>query len=323
MTSCPPLRHRDEVSTASSDASHSRFAARPNNKLASASAGVGFKHDHLEAILNDPGDVGFLEVHAENYMGDGGYPHRTLERVRQDFPISLHGVCMSIGGPEPLSQDHLQRFKTLVDRYEPAMISEHLAWSTHEDIFLNDLLPLPYTAQTLDHVAQHVSQMQDVMGRQIFLENPATYVLFENSTMSETDFMREIVKRTGCGLLLDINNVFVSATNHKFSALEYLDAFPLEHVGEIHLAGHTEQEDDEGQTLLIDSHNRPVSDPVWSLYEDVIETVGCIPTLVEWDSELPEWPILRAEAGSANAILKRAQRMHDMAPLGKRHASSI
>lgn len=320
MTSRPLRRHSEVVSAASSDAAASRFATRPN--LTSASAGVSFKHDHLDAILKDSGNVAFLEVHAENYMGDGGYPHRTLERVRQDFPISLHGVCMSIGGPKPLSQDHLSRFKALVDRYEPSMVSEHLAWSTHDDVFLNDLLPLPYTAETLDHVCAHVNQMQDTIGRQMYLENPATYVLFENSTMSETDFMREIVKRTGCGLLLDINNVFVSATNHKFSALEYLDAFPLEHVGEIHLAGHTEQEDDAGDRLLIDSHDRPVSDPVWQLFEDVIESNGCIPTLVEWDSELPEWEVLRAEAGNADRILKRAERMHNLGPLGSRHAVS-
>lgn len=318
MISHPLRSHSDSASAASSDA-ESKFATRLND-LTPASAGVSFKHDHVDAILENSGNVSFLEVHAENYMGDGGHPHRTLERVRQDFPISLHGVCMSIGGPKPISEDHLSRFKALVDRYQPAMISEHLAWSTHDDIFMNDLLPLPYTKETLDHVCDHVSHMQDAIGRQMFLENPATYVLFENSTISETDFMREIVKRTGCGLLLDINNVFVSATNHKFSALEYLDEFPIEHVGEIHLAGHTEQEDDEGALLLIDSHDRPVSDPVWQLYEDVIEQAGPIPTLVEWDSDLPEWPVLRSEAGNADKILKRAEKMHNLGLLGERHA---
>lgn len=297
-----------------------RFAAKD---LASASAGVGFKHDHIDAIIENRGDVSFLEVHAENYMGDGGYPHRALERMRHEFAISLHGVCMSIGGPKPLNADHLSRFKHLVDRYEPAMVSEHLAWSTHNDIYLSDLLPLPYTDETLSHVCAHVSQMQDTIGRKIFLENPATYVLFENATMGETDFLKQIVEKTGCGLLLDINNVFVSATNHQFSALEYLDAFPLDHVGEIHLAGHTEQTDDEGERLLIDSHNRPVSDPVWQLYEDVIETVGCIPTLVEWDSELPEWDVLREEAASAHKILMRTQRINDLGTLGSRHAASV
>lgn len=315
----PPLQNQSGKASAASSGAMLRSATR-HHDLAPASAGVGFKHDHLDAILEDAGNVGFLEVHAENYMGDGGYPHRTLERVRQDFPISLHGVCMSIGGPKPLSEDHLSRFKALVDRYEPSMVSEHLAWSTHDDIFLNDLLPLPYTSETLNNVCAHVSKMQDVIGRRIFLENPATYVLFDDSTMSETDFMRDIVKRTGCGLLLDINNVFVSATNHKFSAEEYLAQFPLEFVGEIHLAGHTEQEDDEGAVLLIDSHNRPVSDPVWSLYQSVVEQAGPIPTLVEWDSDLPEWDVLRAEAGSAHKILDRVQKMHALGPLGERHA---
>ncbi len=320
MISRPLRSHGELASVASSDA-NSKFATRPCD-LTPASAGVGFKHDHVDAILENSGDVSFLEVHAENYMGDGGHPHRILERVRQDFPISLHGVCMSIGGPNPISEDHLSRFKALVDRYQPAMVSEHLAWSTHDDIFMNDLLPLPYTEQTLEHVCSHVGHMQDVIGRQIFLENPATYVLFEDSTISETEFLRSIVNRTGCGLLLDINNVFVSATNHKFSALEYLDAFPTEHVGEIHLAGHTVQEDDEGAPLLIDSHDRPVSDPVWDLYEDVIEQAGPIPTLVEWDSDLPEWPVLRSEAGNAAKILKRSEKMHNLGLLGERHAVS-
>lgn len=313
-----PLQPIGKTSPAASSGTGRRFAA--NHTLAPASAGVGFKHDHLNDILDDAGAVRFLEVHAENYMGEGGAPHRTLERVRQDFPISLHGVCMSIGGPKPLSQDHLRRFKALVDRYEPALVSEHLAWSTHDDMFLNDLLPLPYTKQTLDHVCDHINQMQDVIGRQMLLENPATYVLFDNSTISETAFLREVVKRTGCGLLLDVNNVFVSATNHGYSARGYLADFPVEHVGEVHLAGHTEQEDDEGALLLIDSHDRPVADPVWELYEDLITHAGPIPTLVEWDSDLPEWPVLRAEAGNAARILEEVSKFEALGLLGRRHA---
>lgn len=285
------------------DAANRLAASAP--KQIPAQAGVSFKHDHLNAILDDPGSVGFLEVHAENYMGAGGAPHRTLERVRQDHPLSLHGVCMSIGGPKPLAEGHLARFKALVDRYQPGLISEHLAWSTHEDVFYNDLLPLPYTEQTLTHVCDHVDRMQEVTGRQMLLENPATYVLFDDSTLSETDFLRAIVQRTGCGLLLDVNNVFVSATNHGYSARDYLADFPLDRVGEIHLAGHDAQEDDEGDLLLIDTHDRPVADPVWTLYEEVIAKAGPIPTLVEWDADLPQWPVLRAEADAANAILNR------------------
>ncbi|MEQ8401943.1 MAG: DUF692 domain-containing protein [Roseitalea porphyridii] len=306
MTRASPQRHGQGLAPLA-PAQAARPAAGPVGRedAIPAAAGVGFKPGHLDDIVADPGTVGFLEVHAENYMGEGGPPHRTLQRVRRDFPVSLHGVCMSIGGPDPLDEDHLARFAALCERYEPGLISEHLAWSTHDDVYLNDLLPLPYTAETLSHVCDHVDRMQEVTGRRMLLENPATYVVFDNSTMSETDFLRAVVARTGCGLLLDVNNVFVSATNHGFSARDYLAAFPLDDVGEIHLAGHTEQQDDEGAPLLIDSHDRPVADPVWTLYEEVIGRTGPVPTLVEWDSDLPEWPVLRAEADAATAILRR------------------
>lgn len=305
---------------ASADAGPIRSATRPPVNKIPARAGVSFKHDHTDAILQNPGNVGFLEVHAENYMGDGGHPHRTLSRIRQDFPLSLHGVCMSIGGPKPLDPDHLARFATLVKRYEPGLVSEHLAWSTHDDVFLNDLLPLPYTAQTLALVCNHIDQMQEAIGRQMLLENPATYLLFDNSEIEETEFLRAVTQRTGCGLLLDINNVFVSATNHGFSAMEYLALFPLDKVGEIHLAGHSEQEDDEGDLLLIDSHDRPVADPVWRLYERTMDRTGPIPTLVEWDSALPQWPVLRAEADAANKIIDQIAVRHG-AQLGRSHAA--
>jgi len=279
----------------------SRFPAHPIAGL----AGTSFKHEHLSSILADDTRGGFFEVHAENYMGAGGPPHHTLARIRRDYPVSLHGVCMSIGGPQPLDKTHLGRFKALVDRYEPALVSEHLAWSTHNTTYFNDLLPLPYTTATLARVADHIDQVQEMIGRPILLENPSTYVVFPQSTMSETDFIRKLVRRTGCGLLLDVNNVFVSATNHGYSALTYLTDFPLEHVGEIHLAGHTEQADDEGDLLLIDSHDGPVADAVWKLFEIVIAQCGPVPTLVEWDSDIPQWPILKAEAVAAQAILDR------------------
>jgi uncharacterized protein (UPF0276 family) len=269
-------------------------------------AGASFKHEHFTAISQDGFNGGFFEVHAENYMGPGGPPHRYLDRIRIDHPISLHGVCMSIGGPQPLDKVHLSRFKALVERYEPAMVSEHLAWSTHESTFYNDLLPLPYDSATLDLVCSHVAQMQDVIGRRILLENPATYVLFDGSTMAETDFIRAVAKRTGCGLLLDINNVFVSSTNHGYSSSDYLSSFPLELVGEIHLAGHAVQQDDEGDVLLIDSHDGPVIEDVWKLYESVLARTGAVATLVEWDSKIPEWHVLRGEAEAAQAILDRA-----------------
>ena len=268
-------------------------------------AGTSFKPEHLGAIVAERASRGFFEVHAENYMGAGGPPHRALDRVRRDHPISLHGVCMSLGGSQPLDKEHLARFKRLVDRYEPALVSEHLAWSTHLGTYLNDLLPLPYTSATLSRVCDHIDEMQTAIGRPILLENPSTYVLFAASSMSETEFIGETSRRTGCGLLLDINNVFVSATNHGFSALDYLGDFPLARVGEIHLAGHAEQEDDEGDLLLIDSHDGPVADAVWRLYELVIARRGPIPTLIEWDGRIPDWPVLRAEASAAQTILDR------------------
>ncbi|MBO6538041.1 MAG: DUF692 domain-containing protein [Rhizobiaceae bacterium] len=280
-------------------------------------SGASFKPEHFAAISADDAYDGFLEIHAENYMGDGGAPHRNLSAIRERFPVSLHGVCMSIGGQGALDAEHLARFAALVRRYEPALVSEHLAWSTHDDAFLNDLLPLPYTAETLAHVCAHIDQVQEAIGRPLLLENPSTYLLFEESTYSETDFLEEVTERTGCGLLLDVNNVFVSATNHGTSALDYLAQFPLEKIGEIHLAGHAEQDDGEGHVLLIDSHDGPVADPVWKLYEIVIGQCGPIPTLVEWDNDIPDWPVLKSEAAAARAILDRHAETY---MLGRRHA---
>jgi uncharacterized protein (UPF0276 family) len=225
---------------------------------------------------------------------------------------------MSIGGPQPLDRAHLARFRGLIARYQPALVSEHLAWSTHDSTYFNDLLPLPYTDGTLRSVCDHIDQVQEAIRRPLLLENPSTYLAFAESTMRETDFIRNVVKRTGCGLLLDINNVFVSATNHGFSALEYLSDFPLVHVGEIHLAGHAEQSDDEGDPLLIDSHDGPVADAVWKLFEIVIKRLGPVPTLIEWDSRIPAWPVLRAEAAAAQGILDRYQGIQS---LGDRHAA--
>ena len=270
-----------------------------------ALAGTSFKHEHLPAIQAQASQDGFFEVHAENYMGAGGPAHRALERIRSDYPVSLHGVCMSIGGPQPLDLAHLARFRALIDRYEPVLVSEHLAWSTHETTYFNDLLPLPYTQTTLSRVGAHIDQVQNAIGRPILLENPSTYVAFCESTMAETDFIRALVRRTGCGLLLDVNNVFVSATNQAYSPLDYLDDFPLEQVGEIHLAGHAEQADDEGDLLLIDSHDRQVAQRVWELFEIVVSRRGPLPTLIEWDSNIPEWLVLQAEARAAQAILDR------------------
>jgi uncharacterized protein (UPF0276 family) len=266
-------------------------------------AGTSFKHEHLAAILADGLKDGFFEVHAENYMGAGGPPHRALTAIREHYPLSLHGVCMSIGGPDVLDVAHLARFRELVIRYEPMLVSEHLAWSSHGGQFFNDLLPLPYTQATLEQVCEHIDQVQDAIKRPLLLENPSTYVAFASSTLSEAEFIRMVVQRTGCGLLLDVNNVFVSASNHGFSAAAYLDALPLEAVGEIHLAGHSEQHDDENEPLLIDSHDCAISSSVWGLYRDVVSRIGAKPTLVEWDSNLPSWPVLRAQALLARHIM--------------------
>jgi uncharacterized protein (UPF0276 family) len=279
--------------------------SRPSGWMPSAQAGVGtsFKHEHLSAILARGLENGFFEVHAENYMGAGGPPHRALTAIRENYPISIHGVCMSIGGPTALDVAHLARFRDLVLRYQPTLVSEHLAWSTHDGKFFNDLLPLPYTQETLANVCDHIDQIQEAIKRPILLENPSTYVAFASSTMSETDFIAALAQRTGCGLLLDVNNVFVSANNHGFSASEYLARFPLERVGEIHLAGHSEQRDDENELLLIDSHDRAISDPVWNLYRDVVSRIGSRPTLIEWDSSLPDWLVLREQALTARRVM--------------------
>ncbi|WP_417599723.1 DUF692 domain-containing protein [Pararhodobacter oceanensis] len=268
-----------------------------------ARSGLGFKPEHFPQILASPDATGFYEVHAENYMGAGGAPHAMLEKLRADYPISVHGVGLSIGGAGPLDRDHLARLRVLIERYQPASFSEHLAWSSHGAAWLNDLLPLPYTDETLAVICAHIDQTQEALGRRMLLENPATYVTIEDSTWGEVDFLREIARRSGCGLLLDINNVFVSATNHRFDPRAYLAEFPLELVGEIHLAGHDSEELPDGP-LLIDSHARPVADPVWTLFAEVIARAGPLPTLVEWDNDIPEFAVLQAEAARADGILK-------------------
>jgi uncharacterized protein (UPF0276 family) len=274
-------------------------------------SGVGLKPEHIDEILRDRPPLGFFEIHAENYMGDGGPPHRRLEAIRDLYPISLHGVGLSIGSPKPLDREHLSRLAALVRRYQPGLFSEHLAWSSHDEGYLNDLLPLPYTQETLAVVCDHVDQVQDALGRQMLLENPSTYVVFRESTISETDFMREIARRTGCGLLLDVSNVLVSATNHGFNASAYLDAFPVDLVGEIHLAGFAEAVDDKGHLLLIDAHDSPVRDQVWSLYRLAIERRGAVPTLVEWDNDVPDWQILLGEAQRAESLMAQTLSLMD------------
>ena len=281
-----------------------------------ARAGVGLKPEHYDAILGAPdgaADVAWFEIHCENYMGDGGPPHAALRAIRDRFPISAHGVGLSIGAEQGLDPEHLARLKKLVGWCEPGLFSEHLAWSTHDSGFLNDLLPLPYTEDTVARVAGHIGQVQDVVGRRMLLENPSTYIQFETTTLPEAGFLKEVAARSGCGLLLDVNNVYVSAVNHGYSAEAYLDSFPLELVGEIHLGGHAEDEDDFGDPLLIDAHDRAVIDPVWALYERVIGRIGPRPTLIEWDNDVPAWETLAAEARRANAVLAKYADAQDAA----------
>ncbi len=272
-----------------------------------ARAGVGLKPEHYRDVLDSFPNIGWFEVHPENYMGAGGWPHHVLERVRARYPLSMHGVGLSIGGAEPLNREHINRLKALVKRYQPGIVSEHLAWSTHEGHFLNDLLPLPYNESTLAHVAQHVDELQTALGRRVLIENPATYVTFSTTDMSEIDFLSELVRRTGCGLLLDCNNVYVCAVNHHFDPAAYLDAFPVQYAEEIHLAGYAEIADDGGSALLIDAHDRTVRDAVWALYARVVARAGAVPTLIEWDNDVPGWDALYAEAMKADRILSRKE----------------
>ncbi|URF47462.1 DUF692 domain-containing protein [Dinoroseobacter shibae] len=278
------------------------FDHSPDRPLPAA-PGVGYKAQHFQDILDAPAPVAWLEIHAENYMGAGGRPIAQLKALADRFPISVHGVGLSIGGEGPLNADHLARLKHLVKWLNPASFSEHLAWSTHDSHFLNDLLPLPYTQATLARVCAHIDQVQTTLGRRMLLENPSTYVAFTDSEMSEIDFLTEITRRTGCGLLLDVNNVFVSATNQNWDPRAYIDAFPLAAVGEIHLGGHEEDADEYGAPLLIDSHGAEVVDPVWALYAHTLARSGPRPTLIEWDTDVPDWPVLAAEARRAADLL--------------------
>ncbi|MGX1097443.1 MNIO family bufferin maturase [Amorphus sp. MBR-141] len=281
----------------------------PTTRVASpvpARAGVGLKLQHVHDIL-EGADIGFFEVHAENQMGDGGPPHRLLAAIRERFPLSVHGVGLSIGGAGPLDRDHLARLKAVVERTDPGLVSEHLAWSTHDGVYVPDLLPLPYTEATLATVADHVDQVQDALGRPILIENPSTYLAFAETTLTETEFLAALARRTGCGLLLDVNNVAVACANRQSDPDAYLAAFPMAFVGEIHLGGHAPDHDTAGRPLLIDTHDRPICRDVWDLFARTLALAGRpIPTLIEWDDDVPAWPELAAEAARAEAILVRA-----------------
>ncbi|MGQ7957521.1 MNIO family bufferin maturase [Pseudomonas sp. SP16.1] len=268
-------------------------------------AGIGLKSQHYREILESRPDIGFFEVHAENYMGAGGPFHHYLQRIGENYPLSLHGVGLSIGAEHPLDEQHLDRLADLIERYQPASFSEHLAWSSHGGLFLNDLLPLAYDDTTLARVCEHIDRVQTRLRRPMLLENPATYVEFSRSTMDEASFIGEVVRRSGCGLLLDVNNAYVSSVNHRRDAYAYIRALPLAAVAEVHLAGFAEDRDDTGARLLIDNHGAAVDAAVWQLYAQVLELIGAVPTLLERDHDVPPLALLLQEARQAERLLER------------------
>lgn len=267
------------------------------------STGIGLRAPHYREVLESRPRVGWWEVHSENYFGAGGPPHHYLERVCADYPLSLHGVGLSLGSVDPLNRVHLAKLKTLIERYQPVLVSDHLSWSAFNGQYLNDLLPLPYTEEALSLIVVRIAAAQDFLGRQLLIENPSSYLQYVDSSIPECEFLREVAERSGCGLLLDVNNVYVSATNHGFDAIAYVRALPAARVQEIHLAGHTVNYYEDGE-ILIDTHNTPVCDDVWQLYEQTLRCVGPRPTLIEWDTELPPLATLLAEAQAATEILE-------------------
>jgi uncharacterized protein len=264
-----------------------------------ARAGIGLKPEHVAGLLEARPSLAFVEVHAENYMGAGGPPHRQLATIREVYPLSVHGVGLSLGGDEPLDLDHLEALAGVVERYEPEQVSEHLAWCRIDGHYLNDLLPIPYTDYSLNLICDHIDQTQTRLKRRILIENPAATLSYAESTMRESDFLIAMVKQSGCGLLLDVNNLFVSDSNLAIGAEDYIAALPGEAIGEIHLAGHHLKQIGNAE-IRIDDHGSTVAPEVWSLYRDVIARFGRRPTLIEWDTDVPDLEVLLAEARTAD-----------------------
>lgn len=267
-------------------------------------SGVSLKAEHYHTILENKPDVGWFEIHPENYMGQGGLPHYFLSEIVQHYPLSMHGVGLSLGSTQGISETHLSALKTLVDRYQPAQVSEHLSWSHGNHGFLNDLLPLPYTQESLQIICENVDRVQSALGRKILLENPSTYIEFKNNQYSEPDFFKAIVNKTDCGILLDVNNIIVSAANNHFDVHDYLYNMPLTAVGEIHLAGHAIKPLIDGKTIRIDDHGSAVKEEVWDLFSATLEHAKqLIPTLIEWDTNVPEFHTLHQEALKAETLM--------------------
>ncbi|MBI5450277.1 MAG: DUF692 domain-containing protein [Gammaproteobacteria bacterium] len=268
-----------------------------------AAAGIGLRAEHYHALLQTRPAIGWLEVHSENYFGEGSLPLTWLERLREHYPLSLHGVGLSLGSVDPLDLEHLRQLKQLIERVQPALVSEHAAWCSVDGRHLHDLLPLPYTEEALNHLVNRIQQAQDFLGRPLLIENLSSYVQYTHSTMPEWEFMPELARRSGCRLLLDINNVYVSAVNHHFDARQYLAAIPAALVDEVHLAGHTRRVID-GVPFLIDTHDQRVSDEVWALYRFAMPRLASVPVLIEWDAALPALEVLLSEAEHAQSIME-------------------
>ncbi|WP_286791144.1 DUF692 domain-containing protein [Thalassospira sp. UBA4513] len=268
-------------------------------------AGVGFKAEHAQDIFDKAPSVGWFEIHPENYMVAGGPRLAMLEELSARYPVSMHGVGLSLGGGEPLNNNHLADLKRLVDRFNPAMVSEHIAWSAHEGLYMADLLPTPMTKTSLAQLVDAINSVQDFIGRRILIENPTSYVPLPQNSIPELEFITEAAARSGCGLLIDVNNVYISAHNLGFDANAFIDAVPCDLVGEIHLAGH-EEDANPDDNVLIDTHSRPVADPVWDLFDRLIARIGRKPTLIEWDNDLPSWDVLAREAALADRHLEYA-----------------
>ena len=265
-------------------------------------AGLCLKPQHCDNILSDQPDVGWFEVHAENYLGAGGPPLHYLEKIRQNYPLSIHGVGLSIGSQGGLNERHLERVAGLVKRFQPESFSEHLAWSTHDNQFLSDLLPVPYNRQTEDAVCEHIDKVQTTIGQRMLLENPSNYLKLADTDLPESEFIANVIKRTGCGLLLDVNNVYISARNCHYSAEKYIEQLPLSAVGEIHLAGHSVDNTVSTEPILIDAHDREVCDAVWDLFAHTLTLTGAVPSLIEWDTDVPAWETFISELNRAQAL---------------------
>jgi uncharacterized protein (UPF0276 family) len=269
----------------------------------SARAGIGLRAPHVADIVTQRRALGWLEIHAENYMG-GGPALRELDRVRATYPLSVHGVGLSLGSAGPLDARHLERLAQLVERCDPLLVSEHLSWSVSEGRYLNHLLPLPLTREALAVMIDHVDEGQERLGRQLLVENPSSYLRFTDSVIPESEFLAALARRTGCGLLLDVNNLYASSRNLAFDAVAYLDALPANAIGEIHLAGHAVNDAD-GRAILIDDHGARVANSVWRLYALALDRFGPVPTLIEWDTNLPALGVLLDEAAEAQRLLDR------------------